>query len=308
MIAFCATRIIDEKNLLLEQTNYLIYDAAGNLNKRVRAQKFLIDGEWVFERAEVHEMSGNITKRKRLQLDTASEITDLQEHFVIRIRCQCGHSRYISAAGGGNRHDQPQVRLYTMLTLPFMLMAMVLVAASFRFQQVACYPADVPSVMQSCSLPAVYLRQIRRQTQRVEHFTDPACRSCAAHYCDLLATTLLLEAEDGYASDPWASLEICQELGHIPARENKPMAEISMGSVLPPLRSGLAGRGRNGVAQALDSLTTKDVDGIIRQPLSLTQPTKPPTQAPDCPALRLLPAVPKRFRTNICPGILPSVL
>ena len=46
------------------------------------------------------------------------------------------------------------------------------------------------------------------------------------------------------------------------------MAEISMGRLSPPFRSGLAGRGRTALrGKAFDSLTTKDVDGIIRQPL-----------------------------------------
>ena len=88
------------------------------------------------------------------------------------------------------------------------------------------------------------------------------------------------------------------------------MAEISTGSGFAPhseadwlaaVETALRGK-------AFDSLTTKDVDGIIRQPLYTDAATKPPTQAPDCPALRRSPAVPKRFRTNICPGILPSVL
>ena len=99
-----------------------------------RAQKAsLIDGEWVFEKAEVHEMTGDIIKHKRLQLDTVSEITDLQEHFRHPNTLSVWSlPQYIAAASDtGIDTNSHRVRLYTMLTLPFMLMAMVLVAASF---------------------------------------------------------------------------------------------------------------------------------------------------------------------------------
>jgi lipopolysaccharide export system permease protein len=196
-----ATRIVDEKKLLLEQTNYLIYDAGGNLSKRVRAQKAtLVSGEWVFENAEVHELSGDITKHKRLQLDTASEITDLQEHFRHPNTLSVWSlPQYISAASDtGIDTNSHRVRLYTMLTLPFMLMGMVLVAASFSLPtgRLLSSGRTIGYAILFGFLLFIFGKFVAKLS---ELSILPILLASLAPplIATLLATTLLLEAEDG---------------------------------------------------------------------------------------------------------------
>ncbi len=129
-----ATRVVDETRLLLEQTNYMIYDQLGNLDRRVSAQIARLENQqWIFENAKVHKVTGDVTTHELLQLSTASQITNLQEHFRHPNTLSVWSlPQYISAAGvAGIDIKSHLVRLYSMLALPFMLTAMVLVAASF---------------------------------------------------------------------------------------------------------------------------------------------------------------------------------
>ena len=88
------------------------------------------------------------------------------------------------------------------------------------------------------------------------------------------------------------------------------MAEISTGSGLAPhseadwlaaVETALRGK-------AFDSLTTKDVDGIIRQPLYTDASHKTSDTSAGLPGLAPFTRGAQAVRTNICPGILPSVL
>ena len=196
-----ATRIVDEKKLLLEQTNYLIYDPGGNLSKRVRAQKAtLVEGEWVFENAQIHDMSGDITEHDRLRLGTASEITDLQEHFRHPNALSVwALPQYIATAGeAGIDTNSHRVRLYTMLTLPFMLMAMVLVAASFSLPtgrllsggRTIGYSILFGFLLFIFGEFVAKLSELNILPILLASLAPPLIAT-------LLATTLLLEAEDG---------------------------------------------------------------------------------------------------------------
>ncbi len=125
---------IVEPDLSLREINAFIFDPGFVFQRRIDADTAILsEGSWTFDRVTVTEQNGDRTSRPKLQIISSLTLDKIQESFAPPESLSVWKlPGFITVLENSGFSAMPH-RLYfhSMLTTPFMLMAMVLIAACF---------------------------------------------------------------------------------------------------------------------------------------------------------------------------------
>ena len=195
-----------------------------------------------------------------------------------------------------------------MLTLPFMLMAMVLVAASFSLPtgRLLSSGRTIGYAILFGFLLFIFGKFVAKLSEL--NILPILLASLAPPMIAPLAATLRWRPKMANIFSPWPALRFTENSGTFRLGRAFIWLKYRWVRAFHPIlkRTGLPWS-RQHCAAKLDSLTTKDVDGIIRQPLYTDAIHKTSDASAGLPGLAPFTAVPMQYRTSICRGMLRSV-
>jgi len=194
-------KVVNLDKQIFKDISVLMFDAQGVFTHRLRAKRGrLIDNVWRLKKVEIIVSGKAVERRASLTLESQFDGMNLAQQFnspkTINIWQLADYIAKAQAAGSDvARH---QVRFHSLISLPFMLVAMVLVAACFSLPTGRLFSAS--ATMGSAVLAgfALYMGADFIASLGRLHILPPFIASWTPSLiAGLLAVGYLLSAEDG---------------------------------------------------------------------------------------------------------------
>jgi lipopolysaccharide export system permease protein len=191
----------DLENQRLRQITVLMFDAEGVFTHRLKAKTAnLKAGAWQLKNVEILVTGQAVEKRKSMRLTSQLDTNTLAQKFyppkTINIWQLGGYIETAQAAGSDTtRHE---VRFHSLLTLPFMLAAMVLLAACFSLPTGRIISASATMGLAVLSGFGLYIgADFVARLGELQVLPPIIASWTPSLIAGLLAVSYLLKAEDG---------------------------------------------------------------------------------------------------------------